>query len=131
MDDETTEVPQPGTEVPEPVTWNLRTPIQHAGMTYEQVTLRAATVEQMMKATAVRGASNLEVACRLIETISGVPYEAVRKLPEWMLGQMTEYLEEFTGNPAPDPLARWRQARKAAAAALVAQDISNATDSPS
>ena len=105
--------------VPATVTWTLETPISHGGMRFSTVTLVAPTAEQAMKASAVRGASNMEVVCRLISNCSAerVPYEAVQQIPEWIVGQMAAYFEEFAGAPAPGPLEAWRQARKAAQAA--------------
>lgn len=104
------------TPVPEPVTWTLPAPISHNGMNYATITLRAPTGENLLKAMAIPGASNADVTHRLIEAVSAeqVPYDAVKKLPWWLIEQMDGYMSEFTGAPAPDPLEAWRQARKAA-----------------
>ena len=60
----------------------------------------------MLKATAVRGASGMEVTLRLIANISaeGVPYEALLDLPAWVVDQMSNYLDGFNGAPLPLPL---------------------------
>jgi hypothetical protein len=105
------------TDVPEPVTWKLRETIAHNGVRYAEVTLRAPTGGDTLKAASVRGSSNLEIVHRLIEEVSGVHYDVVKQLPEWMIGQMAAYFEEFAEAPAPDPLERWRQARRDAAKA--------------
>jgi hypothetical protein len=109
------------TEVPEPVTWSLVKPVTFNGMSYGQVTLRAPTAEETMTATAVRGASNMEIVLRLISAVSGerVPYEVLRAQPQWLLTQMADYFEEFTGAPAPGPLEEWRKAREAARLAAI------------
>jgi hypothetical protein len=107
------------TPLPEPVTWTLPASLQHNGMTYATVTLRAPTGADIMKATAIPGASGMDVTLRLIEAISAeqVPYDALKTLPQWLIGQMSEYIDEFAGAPAPGPLEAWRAAREAAEAA--------------
>ena len=102
-------------DVPEPITWTLREPMMHNGVSYATITLRAPTGEDMMKASAVRGASNIEVVHRLVETVSGVPYDVLKKIPEWMTSQMASYFDEFAGQPMPDPLEQWRKDRREAA----------------
>ena len=104
-------------DVPEPLTWTLREAIKHNGVKYTEITLRAPTGGDTLKATGVKGASNLDTVHRLIEAVSGVPYEVIAQVPEWMIGQMAGYFEEFAEAPAPDPLERWRQARRDAAKA--------------
>jgi hypothetical protein len=105
--------------IPEPMTWTLPAPITFNGMNYATVTLRAPTSADILKASAVRGAANLDVTLRLVETVSGerVPYDALKTLPAWLVVQMGEYMDEFMGTPAPDPLVAWREARTAAAIA--------------
>jgi hypothetical protein len=101
------------TPVPEPVTWTLPNSVAHNGLTFTQVILRAPTGEDIMKATALPGATNADVTHRLIEAVSGVPYHVLKQLPWHMLKQMSDYLDEFAGAPAPDPLEQWRAARQA------------------
>jgi hypothetical protein len=93
---------------PGPVTWELDPPLKHNGGTYVAVTLRAPTAGDVLKATAVRGASGMEVTLRMISSISGegVPYEALLLLPAWMVDQMSGYLDSFNGAPPPLPLRR-------------------------
>jgi len=104
------------TPVPEPVTWTLPKPLTQGGMSYTTVTLRAPTAEDILKATAVRGASGVDVTLRLIESTSAehVPYEVLKKQPSWVIQQMSDYTEEFAGAPAPDPLEARRNARHTA-----------------
>lgn len=99
--------------VPEPLTWALPASVAHNGLTFTEVTLRAPTGEDIMKATAIPGASNADVTHRLIEAVSGVPYDALKVLPWWLVKQMSDYLDEFAGAPAPGPLEQWRAARLA------------------
>lgn len=108
------------TPVPEPLTWTFPKPITHGGLFYETVTIGAPTAEDILKATAVRGASGMDVTLRLIESASAehVPYEALKKLPSWLIQQISDYTEEFAGAPAPDPLESWRADRRAAQQAL-------------
>lgn len=93
---------------PEPVTWELPRPLVFGTATYPTITLRAPTAGNVLKATAVRGVSGMEVTLRLIAAISGegVPYEALLDLPSWVCDQMSEYLDSFNGAPAPAPLRR-------------------------
>lgn len=114
------------TPVPEPVTWTMPVPIADGGLTYTKVTLRAPTGEDIMKATAIQGASGTDVAHRLVEVVSGVPYNVVKKLPWWQIQQMSGYMDEFAGAPAPDPLEQWRTDRRAAARAEAAAEIAAA-----
>jgi hypothetical protein len=94
------------TAPPEPVTWDLPKPLVFGSVTYATITLRAATAGDILKATAVRGASGMEVTLRLIANISGegVPYEALSGLPAWIVDQMSSYLDSFNGAPLPIPL---------------------------
>jgi hypothetical protein len=121
------------TPVPEPVTWPLPKPLSHGGLSYTQVTIGAPTAEDILKATAVRGASGVDVALRLIESASAeqVPYDVLKKQPKWLLEQISEYFEEFAGAPAPDPLESWRAARRAALAAEAAAVLDAASPPPS
>jgi hypothetical protein len=93
---------------PEPVTWELAAPLAFGSATYPTVTLRAPTAGDVLKATAVRGSGGMEVTLRLISTISSehVPYEALLNLPAWLVDQMGQYLDSFTGAPPPLPLRR-------------------------
>jgi len=114
--------------IPEPVTWNLAAPLSHNGMNYSTVTLRAPTGADILKATAIRGASSLDTTLRLIEGVSGerIPYDALKTLPAWLVMQMGDYMDEFMGTPAPDPLVAWRAARQAEAEAEKLPDTSAA-----
>jgi len=108
------------TPVPEPVTWTMPAPISgDGGLTYATVTLRAPSGEDVLKAMAIPGASNADITHRLIESVSAehVPYDVVKKLPWWMITQMSDYMDSFLGAPLPDPLEAWRTARAAAALA--------------
>ena len=91
---------------PEPVTWELQRPIAFGSATFSTVTLRAPTAGDVLKATAVRNASGMEITLRIIAAISGegVPYEALLSLPSWIVEQMSRYLDSFNGNPPPLPL---------------------------
>ena len=93
------------TPPPEPVTWELDKPLSFGPATYPAITLRAPTAGDVLKATAVRGAAGMEVTLRLIAAISaeGVPYEALLSLPAWVVDQMANYFDSFTG-PLPIPL---------------------------
>jgi len=120
--------------IPEPVTWVLKKPLVHNGMTYPTVTLRAPTGGEILKATAVRNRANMEVGLRLIECVNveGVPYEALCQLPAYLALQMGAYMDEFEGTPAPDPLEAWRKARSEAAEAEAATPATSPqpTDQP-
>jgi hypothetical protein len=104
------------TPVPEPVSWTLPKPITHGGIQYIALTMGAPTSEDVLKATAVQGASGLEVTLRIIESASAehVPYDVLKKQPQWFNQQVSDYMEEFVGAPAPDPLEAWRTARREA-----------------
>jgi hypothetical protein len=99
------------------VTWTIRKPITFGPVTYDRVTLRSPTGAEVLEAMKA-GASNTAVVHQLIAIVSAekVPLDVVQALPDWQLGQMADYFEDFAGNPAPDPLEQWRAARKAAAA---------------
>ena len=58
---------------------------------------------------------------RMIESASAehVPYDVLKKQPHWLNQQISDYMEEFVGAPAPDPLESWRVARRAAQLAEV------------
>ena len=108
--------------VPEPITWQMPEPIAYNGVTYQTVTLRAPTGEQLLKAMAIPGASSADITHRLIAEVSTekMPYDAVKKLPWWMISKMSDYMDLFAGAPDPDPLEAWRAARRAAAEAAPA-----------
>jgi hypothetical protein len=109
----------PWTPVPEPVTWTLPKPLPSGGLTYATVTVGAPTAGDIMAATAVSGASGVDVTLRMIEAASAehVPYEVLKQQPSWLIEQISDYFGEFLGAPAPDPLEAWRDARRAATAA--------------
>jgi hypothetical protein len=88
----------------------------HGGIHYATVTIGAPTSEDVLKATAVPGASGLDVTLRIIESASAehVPYDVLKKQPHWLNQQISDYMEEFVGAPAPGPLEAWREARRAA-----------------
>src|ERR1700691_4230449 len=104
------------TPVPEPQSWPLAKPMMHGGIHYATVTLGAPTSEDVLKATAVSGASGLDVTLRMIESASAehVPYDVLKRQPHWLNQQIADYMEEFVGAPAPDPLEAWRAVRRAA-----------------
>jgi hypothetical protein len=91
---------------PPSVTWDLNPPIALGVASFSAITLRAPLGEDVLKATAIRGASNMEVTMRLIAAINaeGIPYEAVVKLPAWIIEQMGTYIDSFGGAPPPLPL---------------------------
>ncbi len=101
--------------VPEPVSWTLPRPITQNSLSYTTVTMGAPTSEDILKATAVRGASGVDVTLRMIESASAehVPYDVLKKQPSWLIKQIADYTEEFEATPAPDPLETWRTARRA------------------
>jgi hypothetical protein len=109
------------TPVPEPQSWPLAKPMMHGGIHYATVTLGAPTSEDVLKATAVSGASGLDVTLRMIESASAehVPYDVLKKQPHWLNQQIADYMEEFVGAPAPDPLESWRRARRDAQVAEI------------
>jgi hypothetical protein len=121
------------TPVPEPVTWPLPKPMEHGGVQYVTVTVGAPTVEDILKATAVRGAAGVDVTLRMIASASqeNVPYDVLKKQPSWLMEKISEYFEEFAGAPAPDPLESWRAARRAALAAEAAAVLEAASPPPS
>jgi hypothetical protein len=104
------------TPVPEPQIWTLPKPMMHGGIHYTSVTIGAPTSEDVLKATAVPGASGLDVTLRIVESASAehVPYDVLKKQPHWLNQQISDYMEEFVGAPAPGPLEAWREARRAA-----------------
>ena len=103
--------------VPEPMTWQLPGPLTHNGMSYASVTLRAPSAADILKATAIPGAVGMDITLRLIEVVSAehVPYDVLKTMPAYLIMQMSDYLDEFAGTPAPDPLEAWRAARRKAA----------------
>jgi hypothetical protein len=105
--------------VPEPQVWQIAAPANSGGMRYATVTLVAPTAEDIMKATAVSGASGMDVTLRMIESVSleHVPYDVLKRLPGWQIIQMSDYMDAFGGAPDPDPLEAWRKAKREAAAA--------------
>jgi hypothetical protein len=101
-----TETKPAWTPPPAQLTWALPAPLTNGPAVYHSVTLRAATAGDVLKATAMRGASGMEVTLRLISAVSaeGVPYEVLWQLPAWMVDQMSSYLDSFNGAPMPSPL---------------------------
>ena len=108
----------PWTQVPEPVEWPLPKPMAHNGVHYAKLTIGAPTSEDVLKATSISGASGLDVTLRMIESASAesVPYDVLKKQPHWFNQQISDYMEEFAGVPAPDPLETWRRNRREAMA---------------
>ena len=111
------------TPVPDPVSWPLAAgrwplakPMAHNGVQYDTLTIGAPTSEDVLKASAVPGASGLDVTLRMIESASKehVPYDVLKKQPHWFSPQISDYMEEFVGAPAPDPLKTWRRNRREA-----------------
>ena len=104
------------TPVPDPVAWPLAKPTMHNGVQYDTLTIGAPTSEDVLKASAVPGASGLDVTLRMIESASKehVPYDVLKKQPHWFNQQISDYMEEFVGAPAPDPLETWRRNRREA-----------------
>jgi len=102
--------------VPEPIVWTLPKPLMSGGMQYTQITVGAPTSEDVLKATAIHGATGLDVTLRMLESASAehVPYDVLKKQPHWFNQQIADYLEEFVGAPAPGPLESWRAARRQA-----------------
>ena len=98
---------------PEFVPWTLPAPIAFGSVTYATVTLRAPTAGDVLKASAIQGASGMDVALRLIAAVSveQVPYEALRFMPAYLVEQMSGYLDMFGGAPLPGPLEEWRAGR--------------------
>jgi hypothetical protein len=90
---------------PATMTWTLSDPPRVGTMTYPQITMRAPRVGEVMKATAVPGATNLEVSLRLIETVSAeqIPYAALLEVPAWIVDQIGRYMESFSRAPMPTP----------------------------
>jgi hypothetical protein len=117
--------------VPEPLTWQIPKPVKVGAITYTEVVLRAPTGEDVLLVTALPG-SNLETTFRLIETVSGVPFDVIKTLPHWLIRQMSDYMDEFAGAPAPDPLEAWRKARMdaAIAEAEAAAEAAKKADAP-
>ena len=111
--------------VPEPLTWQLPEGVREGGMVYREIVLRAPTGADIMKATAIPGSSPQEVTLRLIEAVSGVPYEVIKRLGWHEIVQMRDYMDEFAGAPAPDPLEAWRKARRLALEAEVKAALAN------
>jgi hypothetical protein len=101
---------------PPTVTWTLDPPIETASFKISTITLKAPTIGQMQKCSAVRGMSTQEVALRIIaEVASERPtYEATQQIPSHIIDQMVEYIGSFGGSPAPSPLQEWREKRAAA-----------------
>jgi hypothetical protein len=102
--------------VPEPIVWTLPKPQVSGGIQYTQLTIGAPTSADVLKATAVHGATGLDVTLRMVESASAehVPYDVLKAQPHWFNQQIADYLEEFVGAPAPGPLESWRAARRLA-----------------
>lgn len=104
---------------PEFVAWTLPTPIVFGSATYATITLGSPTAGDVLKATAIKGTSGVDVTLRLISAVSAenVPYEALINLPVYLVDQMGAYMDLFGGAPLPGPLEAWRAARVADAKA--------------
>lgn len=104
------------TPPPEPMVWTLPKPIPFGSQAYSTITLHAPTAGDILKATAVPGASAYDMTLRLIACLSaeGVPYEALAALPDYLVQQMSNYIDMFGGAPLPDPLESWRAEQVAA-----------------
>jgi hypothetical protein len=63
---------------PEPLTWTLDRPIPFASATYGTVTLRAPTAGDVLKATAIQGASGTDVTLRLIAAVSATKNKKIK-----------------------------------------------------
>ena len=111
--------------VPEPIVWTLPKPQMHGGLQYTTLTVGAPTSEDVLKATAVHGATGLDVTLRMLESASAehVPYDVLKVQPHWFNQQIADYLEEFVGAPAPDPLESWRTARRMALRVAAEKEI--------
>ena len=111
--------------VPEPIVWTLPKPQMSGGLQYTTLTVGAPTSEDVLKATAVHGASGLDVTLRMLESASAehVPYDVLKVQPHWFNQQIADYLEEFVGAPAPDPLESWRAARRMALRVAAEKEI--------
>jgi hypothetical protein len=116
---------------PASVTWTLDVPVEFGGNRWPTVTLRAPTAGELQKATAVRGMSGLEATQRLISVVSaeGVPYEAVQKLPKYVVDQMDAYMDLFGATPYPGPLDAWLKRRAEAEKADAAAQAATPSDS--
>ena len=111
--------------VPEPIVWTLPKPQMSGGLQYTTLTVGAPTSEDVLKATAVHGATGLDVTLRMLESASAehVPYDVLKVQPHWFNQQIADYLEEFVGAPAPDPLESWRTARRMALRVAAEKEI--------
>ena len=111
--------------VPEPIVWTLPKPQMSGGLQYTTLTVGAPTSEDVLKATAVHGATGLDVTLRMLESASAehVPYDVLKVQPHWFNQQIADYLEEFVGAPAPDPLESWRTARRMALRVAAEREI--------
>ena len=108
------------TPIPETVAWTFLKPITVDAATYAVIEMRAPTGEDMMKALAIQGQSQIDFLHRIIEVVSGVPYDVVKRAPMYMIQQIEDYLGEFANMPVPSPLAEWRRERDLALAKEVA-----------
>jgi hypothetical protein len=90
---------------PASLTWTLPDPPRIGTMMYPHITVRAPNVGEVMKATAVPGATNLETTLRLIEVVSAeqIPYAALLLVPAWIVDQISRYMESFSSYPMPKP----------------------------
>lgn len=115
------------TPPPEPMTWQLPTPISFGSASYSTITVRSPSAGDVLKAQAIAGQSKLGFTLRLIAELSaeGIPYEALAQsgaggLPSHIVEQISGYLDLFGGAPIPGPLAAWQAEMQAKAGA--AQD---------
>jgi hypothetical protein len=108
------------TPPPEPLTWELPKPLVFGSQTYSTITLRAPSGGDVLKASAMPGASPYAVSINLIAIVSAekVPYQALARdgeegLPAHLIEQMASYLDLFGGAPIPGPLDIWHKAQVA------------------
>jgi hypothetical protein len=88
--------------VPEPVTWKLPKPGMSGGLQYDTLTVGAPTSANVLKASAVHGASGLDITLRMIEATSAenVP---TRSLPSSRIGSISRLLTISRSSQARQP----------------------------
>jgi hypothetical protein len=98
---------------PERITWTLPKPIasEKEGAAYDTVTLHAPTVAEVIIAAGRQAERGGDTTLRLIAAVNeeGIPYEALRRLPIWLIEQMSVYLAAFIGAPLPGVASEWRR----------------------
>lgn len=103
------------TPPPEPIAWVLPKPLAFGSASYPSITVRSPSAGDILKANAMPGQSGLGFTLRLIAELSleGIPYEALAQagpngVPQYIIEQITAYLDLFGGAPVPGPLEQWR-----------------------